>query len=191
MLRVLILASALGVALVPAGAIRAADAIQGSAGAIHATRISPAPLVARPWSEEDPQPLLVFVSFSMPAAELRELAAQSARAGASLILRGVVEGSFPATQARLAVFRDIEGASFQIDPTLFRRFRVETVPAFVLPLAPLVACAAASCPAPDAAVVRGSASVDGALAQIERRAGSASARRRAGILRVRLKEASR
>lgn len=77
--------------------------------------------------------LFVLVSLSMPASSLDRLAAQAAKARGTLVLRGVVDNSLKKTAELTAeVLRRHPGAQFQIDPTLFRRFGVEQVPAFVL-----------------------------------------------------------
>jgi len=77
--------------------------------------------------------LFVLVSLSMPPASLDRLAAQAGKAGATLVLRGVVDGSLTKTaEMTAAVIRQHPGAQFQIDPTLFRRFNVDQVPTFVL-----------------------------------------------------------
>lgn len=92
--------------------------------------------------------LLIFVSSSVPKASLRLLARQAAAVGAPLVLRGVVGESFPATAEFM---RDVYGddeprARAMIDPTLFNRFEVHQVPAFVL--VPSGACVAGvrNCP---------------------------------------------
>lgn len=77
--------------------------------------------------------LFVLVSLSLPQASLDRLAAQAGKAGATLVLRGVVDGSLTKTAEMTAdVIRQHPGAQFQIDPTLFRRFNVDQVPTFVL-----------------------------------------------------------
>lgn len=77
--------------------------------------------------------LFVLVSLSMPQSSLERLAAQAGKAGATLVLRGVVDGSLTRTaEMTAAVIRQHPGAQFQIDPTLFRRFNVDKVPTFVL-----------------------------------------------------------
>lgn len=143
----------------------------------------------RPWAGTNRQPLLILVSFSMPDSELQELAAQGARIGAPLVLRGLVDDSFPATQKRLMRFRQIHGASFRIDPTLFRRFGVDQVPTFVLPLEPLQTCSMESCPAPAHVQLTGDAGLDYVLAEIDRHSEDPRAHSLAEALRAQLTEA--
>lgn len=77
--------------------------------------------------------LFVLVSLSMPQVSIDRLAAQAGKAGATLVLRGVVDGSLKRTAEMTAeVIRQHPGAQFQIDPTLFRRYNVDQVPTFIL-----------------------------------------------------------
>ena len=140
------------------------------------------------WSETNQHPPLVLVSFSMPDADIRELARQAARIGAPLILRGLVDGNLRATQKKLGQFADIPGASFLVDPTLFRRFKVETVPTFVLPLEELNACSQDGCPVPAHVKVSGESGLDHILDEIGRRARDPRAKQLAGEMQAMLKD---
>lgn len=140
------------------------------------------------WSETNQHPPLVLVSFSMPDADIRELARQAAWVGAPLILRGLVDGNLTATQKKLAQFADIPGASFLVDPTLFRRFKVEAVPTFVLPLEELNACSQDGCQVPAHVKVSGESGLDHILDEIGRRARDPQARQLAGEMQAMLKE---
>lgn len=124
------------------------------------------------------EPLLVFISESVPRESLRRLARQAADVGAPLVLRGVVRGDFRATAEFM---RDILGEPGEeeaesskpralIDPTLFARFDVRQVPAVVL--TPGGACVAGIRICPDATPphvhVAGDVTLDYALAHIAR-----------------------
>lgn len=139
------------------------------------------------WSETNQHPPLVLVSFSMPDADIRDMARQAARIGAPLVLRGLVDGNLQATQRKLAQFADIPGASFLVDPTIFRRFKVEAVPTFVLPLDELNACSQDGCPVPAHVKVSGESGLDHILDEIGRRARDPRARQLAGEMRAMLK----
>lgn len=76
--------------------------------------------------------LLVFVSFSMPEPALGRLVDQAARCGASLILRGFIDGSLQQTVARTQRLIGQRQVGFQIDPQAFDRFSVSVTPTFVL-----------------------------------------------------------
>jgi conjugal transfer pilus assembly protein TrbC len=77
--------------------------------------------------------LFIMVSFSMPRESIERLAAQAGKANGTLILRGLVDDSLTKTAEIAADFiKRHPGSQFQIDPTLFKRFAVDQVPAFVL-----------------------------------------------------------
>lgn len=77
--------------------------------------------------------LYVMVSFSMPEASIARLGEQAARAGATLVLRGMISDSMQKTAQKTADFiKRYPGLQFQIDPTLYRRYAVTQVPTFVI-----------------------------------------------------------
>jgi len=128
-------------------------------------------------------PLLVLVSFSMPADTLNALAEQASKIGAPLVLRGLVGDSMEETAKRIAALRKSADTSLAIDPTLFTRFGVDRVPTVVLPLQALRSCSEQDCPVPEHVKVAGEASLDYLLGQIERKAREPAARTRAAALR--------
>lgn len=117
--------------------------------------------------------LLVFVSLGMPDGVLRRLVDQASRARATVLIRGMVDGSMRRTVARI---QSIPGASQRgvlIDPRPFDRYGVNRVPAFVLarPEPGAGRCDSASCTAPDSfAKATGDVSLDHALEHFERAA---------------------
>lgn len=79
--------------------------------------------------------LVVFVSLGMPQASLKRLVADAPRYGATLVLRGLKDQSMEATaKAIYALQSDLgeRGAAWRIDPRLFQRFQVDSVPVHVL-----------------------------------------------------------
>lgn len=91
---------------------------------------------------------VVLVSMSMPEESLRQLSRQARTYGFSTVMRGLVNNSFADTISRLTeVFGDdtenMPGIS--IDPTVFVRFDVETVPAFIFLAEPLEPCETQGC----------------------------------------------
>lgn len=104
---------------------------------------------------DEPIVPLVFVSFSMPDASLKQLLRDAGKVGAQLILNGLVDDDLKATSRRLLTVQGIdpeadslsdymtgaEVAGMGIDPTLFERLNIQHVPTFVLPLEPVQACA--------------------------------------------------
>jgi type-F conjugative transfer system pilin assembly protein TrbC len=75
--------------------------------------------------------LLVFVSFSLPEKLLIEYSKQAKEAGATLILRGLVEHSITKTQQKAAIYNPVL-ASWEINPGIFRKFNIDKVPSIVL-----------------------------------------------------------
>nr|WP_297383289.1 type-F conjugative transfer system pilin assembly protein TrbC [uncultured Roseateles sp.] len=136
--------------------------------------------------------LLVFISFAMPEATLARLVDQAARARASLVLRGLVDGSLSKTvmrvQGLIAGLGGKRQVSVQIDPQAFDRFSVTQTPTFVLVRdgAQSQSCAAGMCVAADAyAMAAGDVSLDYALAFFQRSAPKLA--RDAGLFAKRLK----
>ena len=85
------------------------------------------------------EPLLVFVSFSMPSASLYRLAKESVRIDAQLILRGLPGERKEDVLANLhRLSTQAPDVSLLIDPTLFEDFSIQQVPVFIWPLTPCV-----------------------------------------------------
>lgn len=76
--------------------------------------------------------LLVFISFAMPDATLARLVDQAARAQASLVLRGLVDGSLVHTVSRVQQLIGTHKVAVQIDPQAFDRYAITKTPTFVL-----------------------------------------------------------
>lgn len=121
--------------------------------------------------------LYLFVSLSMPEPALRRLIAQAAQARATVLVRGLSEGSLRKTAARLQALIGDAPVSIQIDPRLFDQFAVQRVPTFVLAQSSARSdCNGSTCP-PDPAFLRtsGDVSLDYALAYMQRSAPAWSA----------------
>ena len=132
--------------------------------------------------------LLVFVSFSMPEPTLGRLVDQAARSGATLVLRGFVDGSLQQTVLRAQRLIGQRKVGFQIDPQAFDRFSVSATPTFVLLKAGAAPapCAAGTCFASTQFVAAaGDVSIDYALEFFKRSAPSFS--RDAGTILSKLK----
>jgi conjugal transfer pilus assembly protein TrbC len=87
-------------------------------------------MVFDPADAEDAD-LLVFVSFSMPQASLNRIAAETAKVGGVLVLRGFVEDSLKKTVAASEKMTNL-GAQLQIHPDMFTQFNVQRVPTYVI-----------------------------------------------------------
>lgn len=75
--------------------------------------------------------LMVFVSFSMPEASLKELGEQVAKLGGVLVLRGMYNNSLTATFKKMQSLSE-KGVPTIIHPGLFKKFNIKTVPAIAL-----------------------------------------------------------
>lgn len=77
--------------------------------------------------------LMLALTLSMPEPVLREYAKQAEESGARIILRGVPNGTtVPQVAAIVARINHGAKAEWSIDPPLFRRFKLDKVPALVL-----------------------------------------------------------
>ena len=76
--------------------------------------------------------------------------------GATIALRGLIKDDFKETFLKLSQLASDLEFGLVIDPTLFKRFAVSAVPAFVLPLEPLRRCGEQGCPVPQYVKATGS-----------------------------------
>lgn len=72
--------------------------------------------------------IYIFVSFSMPDSALKSYFIAAEQAGARLVMRGLKNNSFLDTKAKA----DEIGISFDIDPTLFEKYQITSVPAIIV-----------------------------------------------------------
>lgn len=116
----------------------------------------------------------IFVTLAMPEASLKLLAAQAAKAQATIVIRGLKDDSMRATLAAVQSIIGESQVAWQIDPQAFARFRIQRAPAFVLVAQGAAASADNSgcktnCERPEAFVtVAGDVSLDYALSFIAR-----------------------
>ncbi len=129
---------------------------------------NPAPALGQPSGPS----LLVFISFAMPPKTLQRLAEQAARTQATLVLRGLVDGSLTRTAAQVQALFGAHRTPVQIDPQAFDRYAVTATPSFVLvPAGAALHCGTSACaPAEAYALVSGDVTLDYALRHIERTA---------------------
>ncbi len=117
--------------------------------------------------------LLVFVSFAMPEATIKRLLDQAARAQATVVLRGLVNGSIRDTVERMQRLIGSHKVAVQIDPQAFDRFSIIRTPSFVLVRegAATLPCATGMCIGKEQfALATGDVSLDYALRFFERSA---------------------
>lgn len=115
--------------------------------------------------------LFVFVSLTMPRPTLQRLVDQSARAKASIVIRGLANGSLRDTVTLVQDLIGTRQVAVQIDPQAFDRFAITRVPSFVLVRDGTrpVSCASGSCtPADSFLRATGDVSLDYALEHMQR-----------------------
>ncbi|CAM2308608.1 Type-F conjugative transfer system pilin assembly protein TrbC [Ralstonia mannitolilytica] len=114
--------------------------------------------------------VLIFVSFAMPEPTLQRLVDQAARAGATLVLRGLVNGSIRETVTRMQALIGSRRVAAQIDPEAFDRYQIVKTPTFVMvhsAEATEVCSSSSRCPAKVGyAKVSGDVTLDYALRQL-------------------------
>ena len=134
------------------GALKRAGAASETSGAsptgeagplpygLHAARVASGPAVRRGTAE-----VLVFMSLAVPQASWAQWAAQAARAGAPLVLRGVAPEGLRATAMKVGRRLGGNEGGVAIDPRLFRLFGIERVPAVVAVSGGVPACISRGC----------------------------------------------
>ncbi len=70
---------------------------------------------------------LIFISCSMPAESIKLLYAESLNQNATLVMRGLLDGSFKKTTAKLQELSVV----VQINPKLFKQYHIDRVPTIV------------------------------------------------------------
>jgi conjugal transfer pilus assembly protein TrbC len=95
----------------------------------------------------DAPQFIAFASLSMPPAALRQLIADTAKAGGVVVFRGFPNNSMKAFSAMLGkVVTDQDQLSnVGIDPRLFRAFNVEAVPTYVAVSTDFDLCSGLNC----------------------------------------------
>jgi conjugal transfer pilus assembly protein TrbC len=132
--------------------------------------------------------LLIFVSFTMPELALVRLIDQAARSGATIVIRGLIEGSLTKTVSIVHKLIGKRRVAVQIDPQAFDRFSVMKAPAFVLVKdgAQTQPCAAGMCFSMDSfALTTGDVSLDYALEHIINLSPNFAKNARAYLLKLR------
>ena len=112
--------------------------------------------------------VIVFMSLAVPEASWREWSLEAARAGVTLVLRGLAPGGLKATVKRVGALL-AEGAGAAIDPRPFRLFGIEVIPAVAVVPGGVPPCKSRGCaadPAPPHDRIRGNIGLEAALSII-------------------------
>ena len=129
----------------------------------------------------------VAVSLSMPPEALRQLARDAHRAGARVVIRGLVDGSFKATMLKVKeVFDDRSAGGVAIDPQVFKAFEVSAVPTVIAARSPVEPCGTLGCTptAPAFDKVSGNISLEAALKALAEEGATGQAAARAALARL-------
>jgi conjugal transfer pilus assembly protein TrbC len=123
--------------------------------------------------------VFLLASFSMPVESLRAVMVEAMALEVPIIMRGFVNNSAFETQAALqSVFGDdADAVGFGIDPTIFARFGVESVPQLIVTKEPLEVCEMQGCVGetpPVFDVVKGNIPIRAALEMIVQGRGDAA-----------------
>ena len=114
---------------------------------------------------------IALISLAMPTEELRNLLRELKRVGSGAVIRGLVNNDFKTTVERVREIADGDDslAGISVDPTIFERFSVDRVPAFIMPLEPIEGCSPSGCAVPEHVKAVGSITLDYFLRMIVRR----------------------
>lgn len=122
-----------------------------------------------PSPEANRTDLLVLVSLSMPRQALERIVDQAERSGATLVFRGLKDGSMRRMAEEIRALIGSRNVNVTIHPPAFQQFSVTRVPAVVLARASASQVMEDGCALPDTFVkVSGDVSLDYALEYIER-----------------------
>jgi len=111
--------------------------------------------------------VLIFVSFSMLKGRLQQWLAQAQHIHAPVVIRGLVNNSFEATQAQIAALIPNNQGGMVLEPRLFSDYQITQVPAVVVRNTAIDCPAAQSCPHIDPFdVVTGDIGLEAALTTI-------------------------
>ena len=77
--------------------------------------------------------IIIFISFSMPKQSIKDWLFEADKIGANVVMRGLINNSFKDTIGAiydLIKYNQVQGIA--IDPTLFKKFHINKVPAVVV-----------------------------------------------------------
>jgi type-F conjugative transfer system pilin assembly protein TrbC len=118
---------------------------------------------------EDQRFPIVLISLSMPKEQIKALIEEADNVGAAVAIKGFINNDYILTVKQLReIAGEAKAGGVLIDPTLFTRFNVQSVPAFILPVEPIKPCDDSGCSTPKNIKAVGSASLRYFLELIER-----------------------
>jgi type-F conjugative transfer system pilin assembly protein TrbC len=86
-----------------------------------------------PMTKKTTPSILIFVSFSMPEQSLLAYLRDAKKIHASVVIRGLIDNSFPKTFQRMAkLVQASNGDGVELNPLWFKKFAIKKVPAVVV-----------------------------------------------------------
>lgn len=82
--------------------------------------------------ERSQSSVIIFVSFSMPNESIKGWMNEAEKIHSPVIIRGLVNNSFKETIKKISELVGDNKGGLQLDPELFREFKVKSVPAVVV-----------------------------------------------------------
>lgn len=109
---------------------------------------------------EDQRFPIILISLSMPKEQIQSLIEEADMVGAAVAIKGFINSDYILTVNKLReIAGEAKAGGVLIDPTLFTRFNVQSVPAFILPVEPIKPCDESGCSTPKNIKATGSASL--------------------------------
>lgn len=84
------------------------------------------------YADNSTSPIITFVSFSMPKESLKQWLGEAKQIHAPVIIRGLIDNSFKETINQMSQLINDNQNGVQLDPTLFKKFNIDKVPALVV-----------------------------------------------------------
>jgi len=111
-----------------------------------------------PYTKKQP---ILLVSFSMPDKLLVSYLVEAKITGAIVAVRGLYKNDMMKTVEKIAslVDGDKNMGGMMVDPSLFQRFEINTVPTFILPIDEIKQCTVSGCEKPKHAIAKGQMSI--------------------------------
>lgn len=150
--------------------------LSGPAGTIDPSTIAKQYYQVEQQAEAETPKAMIMVSFSMPVESLKRLATQAGKAHIPLVLRGIPgdisrEG-WQQLAAKLQPLKNL-GADVYIHPVWFQRYKVDTVPTFIVAPNAKEGCDDGACESGYSSIA-GDVTLDFALERIRDKGGAAA-----------------
>ncbi|MFK5948031.1 MAG: type-F conjugative transfer system pilin assembly protein TrbC [Methylococcales bacterium] len=111
-----------------------------------------------PYTKKQP---ILLVSFSMPDKLLVSYLNEAKITGSIVAVRGLYKNDMMKTVKKIALLVDGDKnmGGMMVDPSLFQRFEIDTVPTFILPIDEIKQCTVSGCEKPRHVIAKGQMSI--------------------------------